>query len=57
MGSITLEQIEAVLRKQIAYKGHADGLPQAPGMQLRHYAPQTPMVVTYDVNAVLEKLM
>ncbi|MBU3743758.1 MAG: threonylcarbamoyl-AMP synthase, partial [Sediminibacterium sp.] len=56
MGSITNEQIEAVLEKKIAYKGHAAGLPQAPGMQLRHYAPQTPMVVTHDITAILEKL-
>lgn len=56
MGSITNEQIEAVLGKKITYKGHATGLPQAPGMQLRHYAPQTPMVVTNDINEVVERL-
>lgn len=56
MGSITNEQIEAVLGTPIVYKGHATGLPQAPGMQLRHYAPQTPMVVTHNVKALLEKL-
>lgn len=56
MGSITNQQIEAVLGKKIAYKGHATGLPQAPGMQLRHYAPQTPMVVTNHIKEVVEKL-
>lgn len=56
MGSITKDQIESVLEKKVGYKGYADSLPQAPGMQLRHYAPQTPMVVTHDIKEVVEKL-
>jgi L-threonylcarbamoyladenylate synthase len=56
MGSITNQQIEEVLGSVVLYKGHATANPKAPGMQLRHYAPQTPMVVTNQVEQVIEQL-
>lgn len=56
MGSITNQQIEEVLGNKVVYKGHAAGNPKAPGMQLRHYAPQTPMVVTNQLLQVIEQL-
>lgn len=56
MGSITNQQIEEVLGSTVLYRGHATANPKAPGMQLRHYAPQTPMVVTNQLEQVIEQL-
>lgn len=57
MGCITREEIERVIGKPVRYVGNAKSeFPVAPGMQLRHYAPQTPMLVTNDVWNTLERL-
>jgi L-threonylcarbamoyladenylate synthase len=56
MGSVTNQQIEEVLGSTVLYRGHATANPKAPGMQLRHYAPQTPMVVTNQLEQVIEQL-
>jgi L-threonylcarbamoyladenylate synthase len=54
MGCITRQQIEEVLGKPVAYAGdtHSDA-PRAPGMQQRHYAPRTPMVVTNRLHPTI----
>lgn len=57
LGCITRGQIQEVLGKEIRYAGSGSSeLPKAPGMQLRHYAPQTPMIVTNRMMDTLEML-
>ena len=56
MGGITNAQIEEVLNQPVIYKGHASRNPKAPGMQLRHYAPETPMVVAHQLAQVINQL-
>jgi L-threonylcarbamoyladenylate synthase len=53
-GCITKGQIEEVLGREVRYAGNESSeQPKAPGMQLRHYAPQTPMIVT---NRMIETI-
>jgi len=57
LGCITRGQIEKVLGREVRYTGHANSeQPKAPGMQLRHYAPQTPMIVTNRMIETLNQL-
>lgn len=57
LGCITKEDIERVLGRPVIYVGNGQSeLPVAPGMQLRHYAPQTPMLATNDVSQTIERL-
>ena len=56
LGCITGGQIEDVLGRKIRYAGNESSeQPKAPGMQLRHYAPQTPMIVTNRMMDTLDK--
>ena len=57
MGCITQQQIEKVLGKPVLNVGdtHSDA-PKAPGMQQRHYAPGTPMVLTNRLQQTIVDL-
>lgn len=54
LGGISKEEIEAVVGplKQKIYK---EENPEAPGMLGKHYAPNTPLIVTHDVEAQIKK--
>lgn len=57
LGCITRGQIEKVLERAVRYAGkESSEQPKAPGMQLRHYAPQTPMIVTNRMIETLNQL-
>jgi L-threonylcarbamoyladenylate synthase len=43
MGGLAREQIEAVLGQTLALATHEDNAPKAPGMLLKHYAPNAPV--------------
>jgi L-threonylcarbamoyladenylate synthase len=51
-GAISIEEIEAVIGK-ITIKTSAKDQPDAPGMLLKHYAPNTPTFVTDDVKSMI----
>ncbi len=51
-GAISIEEIEALIGK-IAIKTSAKDQPDAPGMLLKHYAPNTPTFVTDDVQSMV----
>ena len=57
LGCITRGQIEKILGREVRFAGsESSEMPKAPGMQLRHYAPQTPMIVTNRMMDTLDLL-
>ena len=57
LGCITRRQIEEVIGREVRYAGSGSSeMPKAPGMQQRHYAPQTPMIVTNQMIDTLDLL-
>jgi L-threonylcarbamoyladenylate synthase len=55
LGSVTVEDINAVLGGRIAIKNKKEEAPDAPGMLSRHYAPDTHTFLVDNVAAFVEK--
>lgn len=49
-GFITKEQIEKVVNKKVAIFDGTNALPESPGMLKNHYAPNTPLYLTSDID-------
>lgn len=56
LGSITLEALESVVGK-VSLKTYAEDHPKAPGMLSKHYAPQTPLVLTSQIESLAQQLL
>ena len=52
-GSVSIESIEAVVGK-VHLKTTAEKAPESPGMLLKHYAPQTPALLTRNINELID---
>jgi L-threonylcarbamoyladenylate synthase len=53
LGSITIEEIEAVIGSLKIKKTHKGEAPLAPGMLSKHYAPKTTTVLTETISQAL----
>lgn len=56
-GHITKEQLERVIGtvQEYAYEASIK-IPKAPGMKYRHYAPNIPITIYYEIDDLMEKL-
>jgi L-threonylcarbamoyladenylate synthase len=53
LGSLSREEIEDHLGMQLQSTLKNDGVPEAPGMLSKHYAPRTSLILTKDINATM----
>jgi L-threonylcarbamoyladenylate synthase len=53
-GSCEISEIEKITGKVLAVSSNTD-LPEAPGMMKKHYAPNTPLIVTIDCQLEIDK--
>jgi L-threonylcarbamoyladenylate synthase len=53
LGAISIEDVESVVGK-IKFHSKSENMPKAPGMLKKHYSPQTPLIISNDIEIFLK---